>query len=934
MAHYALFMCQVNIMAVAAWLVLMNQTHVQPWLYMGFFMEGEEKMKDAYLKSGEEVLSSLAVDPYHGLTQEQIAENGEKYGHNSFSPKKKKSILRQIWDGAKEPMIILLWLAALITLGVNLVRYFNGGEAEFIECLGIFIAIFLSIGIGVVMEGRSAKAFEALNRMKENHQVRVLRKGEMMLIPQKAILVGDILPVETGDKLWADGRLLESVSLLVDESSLTGESVPVEKDAAARITDVETPVAERVNVLYSGSYVAAGAGKMVVTDVGDHTEFGLIARELAAEEEGYTPLQQKLAKLGKTIAAIGAIIAAIVFLLQLLDLFSTGTVSFESVSEVLINSIVLIVAAVPEGLPTVIAISLAFNMIQMSRQNALVKKLAACETIGAVDMICSDKTGTLTENRMTVKEVYNEGEVCLPEELEPGWLLQNICYNSTADLAVDGTGFLGNPTECALLVGAGKCGCDYRKARQEAAIVTVFPFSSETKNMTTLVREGDAYFAYTKGSPEKIVSLCDTFPEPPVKIAEKIGRHQAKAGRVLAFAHREIVAADAGDWQRETVEEKMVFDGFAVIADPLRKEVYDAVAQCRRGGISLKMLTGDHRITAQAIGRELGILGSEERVVEARELEPLSEAELIGALPDIKVIARSTPTIKMRVVKALKARGHVVAVTGDGVNDAPAIKHADIGIAMGISGTEVSQEASDIVLLDDSFSTIVKAVKWGRGIYENLQKFIQFQLTVNLSSVIVVLTAVLLGLGAPFNALQLLWINLIMDGPPGVALGLDKMKANLLERKPVPRDKSIVTWQMMGRIVFIGIIVAVLALVLTAYPILGGTAEQQQTIVFTFFVLCQLFNAFNCRELSDDSVFKSIGNNRGLLLVFGATFLLQVLITQTGHAVFDTTPLSLLIWLKIIALSATVIVAMELMKLVKRIVRKSKNRKTVSSEER
>ncbi len=538
-------------------------------------------MKDAYLRSGKDVLEDLSVDPGYGLTEQQIAENGEKYGYNMFAPKEQKRLWRRIWDGAKEPMILLLWLAALITFSVNLMRYYNGGEAEYIEFVGIFIAIFLSIIIGVIMEGRSAKAFEALNRMKENHQVRVLRQGEMMLIPQKAILVGDILPVETGDKIWADGRLLEAASLLVDESSLTGESMPVGKNAEKVLTDPRTPVAERVNLLYSGSFVAAGTGKMIVTAVGDHTEFGLIARELAVADEGLTPLQQKLAKLGKTIAIIGAIIAGIIYFLQLFLLLSHGGLSFDAVTDALITSIVLIVAAVPEGLPTVIALSLAINMIRMSKQNALVKRMSACETIGAVDMICSDKTGTLTENRMTLRLIESEGIAYPPEELAQGWILENFCYNSTADLAADGMGFIGNPTECALLVAAGKCGCDYRHTREETCIAKVFPFSSETKNMTTIVKEGEAYCAYTKGSPEKIISLCDSFPENPVKIAEKIGQYQAQTGRVLAFAHRVVKSADVVDWERDEIESAMVFDGFAVIADPLRKEVYEAVQQCR-----------------------------------------------------------------------------------------------------------------------------------------------------------------------------------------------------------------------------------------------------------------------------------------------------------------------------------------------------------------
>ncbi len=882
---------------------------------------------NAFQEKATETLHRLGVDAQSGLTQTQVKKSRENFGENEFSREKPPSLFRRIVDAFKEPMMILLIFAALVTLGVNVARYFTGGESDFLECVGIFIAILLSVLITLVMEGKSAKAFEALSKIGEDTMVKVLRDGETQMIPRRDLVVGDILLLSTGDKIQADGRLIESVSLAVDESALTGESVPAQKDASAILEDDKTPVAERANMVYSGCFVTAGSGKAVITGVGDHTEFGKIARELTHTEKSSTPLQEKMVNLSKRITMLGAAAAGVVFLVQLALLIFHGTMSWDTLADAFITSIILIVAAVPEGLPTIVAVSLAINIIKMSKQNALVKKMIACETVGCINVICSDKTGTLTKNRMTVVQVFSDGKLCEPNEVKDSLLLHNFCINGTADVSFEGEipSFIGNPTECALLVSAHKSGVDYHALRDSAQVVHVYPFSSETKNMTTTIRQKASLISYTKGSPEKILSLCSLSPSLQEELEAQIYSFQEKACRVIAFAHKELSDTPDFETQRSLVESGMQFDGFVAITDPLREDVYAAVDRCRSAGIDLKILTGDNIVTASAIANDLHILDDQHIAVEAHTIDELSDEELADMLPKIRVIARSTPVIKMRVVNALKARGNVVAVTGDGINDAPAIKNADVGIAMGISGTEVSKEASDIVLLDDSFSTIVKAVQWGRGIYENFQRFIQFQLTVNLSSVVVVLVSILCGFAAPFSALELLWINLIMDGPPALTLGLEPIRGNLMDRSPTQRNASIVSKSMFSRIFINGLFISVVFMGQHFTNFLGGTPEQLSTILFTLFVVFQLFNAFNSRELGNSSVFRNFTNNKLMLGVFAFTFTLQVLITQFGGAFFGTVPLPLTMWLKIIVTAFSVILLSELVKAIQRLFSKRKS---------
>lgn len=970
--------CEIQICPAGTivWLALINETHVRFFtvrevsffmkhhpvqrkpICIGFFITEEHFMNNAFYMSREKLLQAAGTDLEHGLSESQVQASRQKYGANTFVRTGTESMLKRIWDASTEPMLLMLLFAAIITLAVNITRYFTGGEYNFLECAGIFAAIFLSVAITIVTEGKSARAFEALNKINEDTLIKVLRGGEPQLIPQKDIVIGDILLIETGDKIVADGRLISGNDLSADESALTGESLPVKKDATFTCQE-NTPVAERACMLYSGCFVSGGSGTMLVTGVGNDTEFGQIAQELSSIEKTTTPLQEKLDRLGKGITILGSSAAAIVFLIQIIQFAMNHTISLDTVSEAFITSIVLIVAAVPEGLPTIVAVSLALNIIKMSRENALVKKMIACETIGCVNIICSDKTGTLTENKMTVQKIYAGGRLLDPEDLafpaktpaeaslQPEEtrtareadapadapsaidretaraLLRNYCINSNADITWENGSwtFIGNPTECALLAAAHKAGSDYQQLRKEAYIVRIFPFSSQNKDMSTIVNEDGRLMLYTKGNPEKILSLCSNVStEETAHIQKLMENFQDKAGRLLAFAHKELACFN-GEKQQE-LEQDLHYDGFVAISDPLSPDVYDSIRDCRRAGIEVKMLTGDNIRTARAIAEELHMLKDGHLAVEASEIESMSDEELKKALPKISVIARSTPLIKMRVVKVLKEEKNVVAVTGDGINDAPAIKNADVGIAMGIAGTEVTKEASDMVLLDDSFSTIIKAVQWGRGIYENFKRFIQFQLTVNVSSVVVVIASILAGFPAPFTALELLWINIIMDGPPALTLGLEPIREDLLKHPPTKRNANIISRKMLIRIFANGIFISIVFMLQHFTNFLGATQTEKATVLFTLFVLFQLFNAFNCRELDDTPMFKNLLNNKLMLGVFLIVLVLQILITQVGTAVFETTPLSAAMWGKMLLTAGSVVVINEIWKGLKHIVKK------------
>ncbi|PZT48163.1 calcium-translocating P-type ATPase, PMCA-type [Helicobacter valdiviensis] len=870
----------------------------------------------------EELYVKYHTSPISGLSTEQVLLNQQAFGKNQIDSSPPKPIYMQILEAFKEPMVLLLVFAGVLALSINSYEYFANKEANFLECLGIFIAIFLSIGITLIMENKSQKAFEALHKMTEGNKIKTLRNGSISRVAQEDLVLGDIIFLESGDKIPSDCRIISAKELMSDESSLTGESMHVLKSEELGKQQISNTYE---NMLYSGCFITQGSAKAICVAIGLESEFGKVAKELNKSYKDSTPLQEKLKKLGTKITIFGAVAASLAFILQVVFFVLRGEIALELVSEAFISSVVLIVAAVPEGLPTIVAVSLALNVIKMSKQNALVKKLIACETIGCVNVICSDKTGTLTKNQMSVEHffIHNKRvELKNKEEMEKelGLILENCALNSTADLEQKGDKilFLGNPTECALLVHAKNFGCDYRNLRENAEILQVFPFSSQAKNMITLAKMYKSIIAYTKGSPEKILDLCvDMDCSLLAQIKKEITYFQKQAYRVIAFAHRELKEIATN---REEIEKEFVFDGFVAIADPLREDVYEAVLRAKEAGISLKILTGDNLETAKAIGAKLHLLEKGGVAIEASELEAMSEEEFSKSLQNIKIVARSTPSTKMRIVKELKKQGNVVALTGDGINDAPALKNADVGIAMGISGTEVSKEASDVVLLDDSFSTIIRAITWGRGIYQNFQRFIQFQLTVNLSSVIIVLFAVVMGFSAPFSALQLLWVNLIMDGPPALTLGLEPISKNLLKYKPTKRNANIITKSMLGLIVVSGIFISFVCLAQYFWNFLGASEEEKGSVLFTLFVVMVLFNAFNARELHNESIFKNLGANYWMVLTFVLTFILQVLIVQFGGEAFKTSPLELLMWGKIMVVGASVIVLGEIMRFCYRVV--------------
>ncbi len=834
-----------------------------------------------------EVVKALGSNREHGLTDAEVIASREKHGANELTRAKPIGWFQRIWEAFHEPMTLLLVLAMVIMLGVNFTHMATGGHTEFAECIGVGLAILLSVGIAVIMEGRSAKAFEALREMGSDVKPRVLRNGQSYNVSQSELVVGDIVFLGTGDKLTADGRLIETSELIADESALTGESAPVEKNALAEVTET-APVAERPTMVYAGSFITAGSGLMVVTSVGMGTEFGRIAAALADQTSGKTPLQERLAKLGKWVATAGICAAGLIFIVSLLQAAIAGALTWAAVGESFITAIVLIVACVPEGLPTIVAMSLAINVMRMAKQNALVKKLVACETIGSVTFICSDKTGTLTENRMAVLALIGpDGKPCEPS----GPLLENICVNSTADLHPEGKGFVGNPTEGALLMAAAKHGHTPTGHRQRAEVIAVEPFSSDTKCMKTHLG-GKLDISLLKGSPEKVLDFCDLSTEARAQAEAEMAVWQQKACRVLAFAHRKGVDVNStAPYQ---------YDGFAAIADPIREAVPAAMEACRTAGIEVMMLTGDNLLTATAIANSLKLLDKGHRAVVAAELEALNDEDFAEAIKTVRVIARSTPSIKLRVVRTLKGQGETVALTGDGINDAPAIKEADVGVAMGITGTEVTKEACDILLLDDAFSTIVRAIRWGRGITDNFKRFILFQLTVNVSAVGVVLLSVLLGQDAPFSPLQLLWINIIMDGPPALCLGLEKLSDDLLKRAPIRRDEPLVSRGMALRMTVIGLVITALTLVQYYWDILGAGNDAKLTTVFTLFVFCQLTNALSARCPEGGNPFGKLFNNIPLLIALLLAAALQWVIVTYGGDAFKTAPLSLVVWGKII----------------------------------
>ena len=853
----------------------------------------------------KKIESDLGSSLKNGLDKSRVEENRRKFGSNALPKKRKKSFIKRLFSCLAEPTLIILEFAWIITVGVNIGKFLRTGEGDVYECVGIFIAIALSVGLTLIMEGKSEKAFELLGREYDRLSVKVVRGGEILVVPKEEIVVGDVVIIETGDKIIADGRLIESRGLTVDESTLTGESLPVGKNADAVVKE-NAALAERFNVAYSGTFVCGGTGKMIVTAVGENAELGKIASDLTGDIAVSAPLSEKLDRLGKTVTIVGSLSAAIAFVLSILRLVKAGTVDFVSVQDCFIEAIVLIVAAVPEGLPTTAAISLTLNVLKLAKSNALIRKLVAAETVGCVSIICSDKTGTLTENKMIVEKICGANG----RESERA-IAFNSAVNSTAEIKTDGKSqeYFGSATECALLIAAKNIGVDYVKARRENVAKNVVPFDSAYKYMSSVVNGK----TYLKGAPEAVVKKCKISENRSITYLKEISAYQSEGKRVIAFASGFI-------------ENELNFDGYAVIADPVRKNVKEAVKSCKNAGIRVIVMTGDNAATAVAVANELSLLSCGGEVVQASELDGLGEESLYERLKTVAVIARSSPKTKLKVVEALKKGGEVVAVTGDGVNDAPAIKRADIGIAMG-SGSEITKEASDVVLLDDSFPTIVKAVSFGRNIYRNFQRFITFQLTVNVTSMIVVLLSLALGLNNPFNAVQLLWIDIIMDGPPALTLALESGDDSAMNRRPVKRTDNLLSRSMLIKIIVHGLYASGVILAEYLFDFIGVGDEKRLTAVFCLFVIFQLFNAFNCRAVGSESLLKSVMKNKLMVITFALTFAFQVLLTQVAGKFFKIVPLGVGEWLKIVAIGFSSVIFAEFYKFIYRFV---KTRKKIS----
>ena len=855
-----------------------------------------------HTQSENQLIKSLSTHRERGLSPASMQRSIERWGKNTVAEKKSKTLFNRVIGALFEPMMVIMLVAFAITLGVNIGKVLGGKPGDFYECLGIAVAIGVSVSLTVVMEGKSEKAFKALAKLSSQKRIRVVRDGEIKLVLSEELLVGDLVIIGQGDKIPADGRIIRSADLTCDESTLTGESKSVQKDGNIVLSE-DTPLADRKNMVYSGTFVTAGTGAYVVTAVGEEAEIGKIARDVVRERSVSAPLEEKLSRLGKMVSIFGACASGIVFILSFLRLVLLNDLSFDTVQEIFIESIVLIVAAVPEGLPTTVAISLTLNVLRLAKSNALIKKLVATETVGSVSVICSDKTGTLTKNKMELLSFF--GPDCRVVEVPPLIVRANFAVNTAATVYRERSAlsYLGSGTEIALLSALEKFGDDPVKIQKSGPISPKTPFSSQIKYMETFQTVKGRKRIYLKGAPEVVLDKCDLNDERRTAIFKTVSAQQGAGGRVLAFAH------DDG--------EGYVYDGFAVLGDGLRDDVKSSVRKCLDAGIGVKILTGDSRETASFIAGQLGLPCGDGAVITAGEVDGLSDGKLKALLPKITVIARSTPKTKLRVVTLLQQLGEVVAVTGDGVNDAPAIRHADIGICMG-DGAEITKQASDVVLLDNSFSTILKAISFGRNVYSNFQRFISFQLTVNLSSMAIIIACLILGLESPFSSTCLLWLNVIMDGPLALSLGLERGRVDRLSGRPVKRSDDILSGKMLLRIGIHSLFICLAVCMQRLFNYLGCRDSEASTVTITLFVFFHVFNAVNCREVSSRSAIKGLLGNRLLLVMMAVTCIIHVLIVTLIPGFFETVRLPLWLWLKILGICFSIVVLSEGYKLAYR----------------
>ncbi len=799
-----------------------------------------------YSQKVNELLSELGTDRAKGLSLVEAKARREKYGANKLREKKKKTTLQRFLDQFKDAMILILIAAAIISFVVVCAEK-NWGEL--FEPALIVLIVILNAVMGVYQEGKAEKALDALKNMSAPH-ARVIRSGEEQIIDASELVPGDVIRLEAGDFVPADARLIHSTGLKSEESALTGESVPSEKDYMAEVRE-GAPLGDRHNMVYSGCSITYGTAVAVVTATGMDTEMGKIANLLDNEEDSQTPLQQKLAQLGKYLGALALVACGIIFIV--------GLVNGIPVLDIFMTAVSLAVSAIPEGLPAIVTIVLSIGVQRMVKKNALIRKLPAVETLGGASVICSDKTGTLTQNRMTLTTAYVDGE----------WVTESFSENSSkairklfmyGTLCCDGSvvfreneeQHIGDPTETAIVLAAHKNGMPKEELNRKYPRLAEIPFDSDRKLMTTINRIDGQNVVIVKGAFDMMAPRCVA---GDIETARKVTETMSKnALRVLAVAYKVIDSVPQNPTSEE-MEKDLTFMGLVGMIDPPRPEAKEAVAVCRKAGIKPVMITGDHVVTASAIAKEIGILKDGDSAITGAELDVMTDTELDAQVESISVYARVSPENKIRIVKAWQRKGQVVSMTGDGVNDAPALKAADIGCAMGITGTDVAKGAADMTLTDDNFATIVDAVREGRGIYDNIRKVVGFLLGTNIGEVIAVFMAMLLWHKTPLLSMQLLWINLVTDSLPAIALGMEAVEAGVMNRKPKAKDEGIFAHGLGIRVVLQGLMFAVLTLIgFRVGENVTGTLAGGQTLAFMVLALSQVIQAFNMR--SDRSLFK------------------------------------------------------------------------------
>ncbi len=851
----------------------------------------------------EEVLKRVKTDAKHGLITEEVRFRQQKYGKNKLQEKKKETILVKFIKQFNDFMIIILIIASILSAGISYLQ----GENDYVDAIIIIAIVVFNAIMGVIQEAKAEKSIEALKEMTPP-KAKAIRNGKIVEINAEELVVGDIIELESGTYVPADCRLLESYNLKIEESSLTGETEPVLKDASI-IAKRDIALGDMLNMAFMASIVVNGHGKAVVTEIGMNTKVGKIANMIMEDETPETPIQKKLAQVGKILGIVCLVICVLIFIIGLIKKIDP--------IEMFMTSVGLAVAAIPEGLPAIVTIVLSIGVSKMAKNNSIIRKLPAVETLGCSKVICSDKTGTLTQNKMTVVEIQAQDKMLATK-------LAAMCTDSSITYEKGVAQVKGEPTEVALVQNALKNNINKNELYIEMPRVAEIPFDSSRKMMTTIHSINNKYITITKGAPDILLNRCNITVGEKRRIEEQNEKMAKKALRVIAVAYKEMTFLPKGQ-EIKYVEEGLTFVGLIGMIDPPREGVKEAVKTCKRAGIKTVMITGDHIATAKAIAKELYILGPRDKAITGKELDNISQDKLIKEIKEYSVFARVTPEHKVRIVKAWQATGSVVAMTGDGVNDSPALKNADIGIAMGKNGTDVAKNAADMILTDDNFVTIVKAVKQGRNIYDNIKKAIHFLIATNIGEIVTIFMGLVLGLKSPLLAIQLLWINLVTDSLPAIAIGLEPPEKDIMKRQPIDSRRGIFAGGLWSKIIVEGIMLGMLTLLAFSIGNKYFCLEVGRTMAFIALGMLELVHSFNIK--SEQSIFKTgILENKYLIgsFILGTIVQTMVVVIPTLANVFKLVPLTSTQWIIALIISVLPIPIMELNKM-RKMGRKSKS---------